>query len=495
MTPSLSVFIVLISVSEFVKGKALPSIFTFKRELVMTWLIAAKQACCLPTIIAEEGYYGGPPFVDADPSTHWSEPHQLYTWWKNNVERRSKFKVLQEDAKYKGLDPKRLQRARWCEAVVALSEVIRASSGSSNASRNSLALSTSAPAPAPAPSSSVGAATGAAGGPFEGRSSLIAGAGAGAGGGGGSSGEAGGVPQGMSGHGGSDGLGTLFPGGAPSREGYPAAGGLPVQSAPAGPVVKGATGSLPGLSEMGTGGAKAADGSGGSSAGSGEGAAGSGIDALISMSNQASAFLSAYSAPTGPAGPGLLPPNPLGTSACAPGTDASATTQGGLGSDLSAPGGPLLSSAAAGRLEPGPGLPMMLSGPRPGGDGRPPVGLFPGGNPGDLATGLLAPAGSPFRTATAGGPPGGPPGGPSHMINGSHLIPGTNIPYRNYSNTFPVKLFDLVSSEDEAVVGWQGHGTSFQVRNMDKFVNEILPKHFKRESRVVCPITVLLCYY
>lgn len=70
----------------------------------------------------------------------------------------------------------------------------------------------------------------------------------------------------------------------------------------------------------------------------------------------------------------------------------------------------------------------------------------------------------------------------SNLIIGTHIIPGTNIPYRNYSNTFPVKLFDLVSGEDEAVVGWQGHGTSFQVRDMDKFVNVVLPKHFKRKS-------------
>jgi hypothetical protein len=83
--------------------------------------------------------------------------------------------------------------------------------------------------------------------------------------------------------------------------------------------------------------------------------------------------------------------------------------------------------------------------------------------------------GSGFR----GMPP--PPGSAGAHLS-SHLIPGTNIPYRNYSNTFPVKLFDLVSTEDEAVVGWQGHGTSFQVRNMDKFVNEVLPKHFKRKS-------------
>ena len=70
---------------------------------------------------------------------------------------------------------------------------------------------------------------------------------------------------------------------------------------------------------------------------------------------------------------------------------------------------------------------------------------------------------------------------PPGLILGTHIIPGTNIPYRNYSNTFPVKLFDLVSSEEEAVVGWQGHGTSFQVRDMDRFVNVVLPKHFKRK--------------
>lgn len=55
-------------------------------------------------------YKGGPIFDSSDPSTHWSEPHQLYTWWKNNVERKSKFLILQEDAMYKGLDPRRHQR-------------------------------------------------------------------------------------------------------------------------------------------------------------------------------------------------------------------------------------------------------------------------------------------------------------------------------------------------------------------------------------------------
>jgi hypothetical protein len=54
--------------------------------------------------------------------------------------------------------------------------------------------------------------------------------------------------------------------------------------------------------------------------------------------------------------------------------------------------------------------------------------------------------------------------------------------YRNYSNTFPVKLFDLVSGEDAEVVGWQGQGSAFQVRDMDKFVDVVLPRHFKHNN-------------
>jgi hypothetical protein len=132
----------LASVSEFVSGKLLPSIFTFPREIVVNWLHKAKvpppallpshgqEACCSSTLIAEEDYYGGPPFIVHDASTHWTEPHQLYTWWKNNVERKVKYKVLQEDATYIGPDHRRSARARWCAVVVSLAEVIRCSSGS-----------------------------------------------------------------------------------------------------------------------------------------------------------------------------------------------------------------------------------------------------------------------------------------------------------------------------------------------------------------------------
>jgi len=58
-----------------------------------------------------------------------------------------------------------------------------------------------------------------------------------------------------------------------------------------------------------------------------------------------------------------------------------------------------------------------------------------------------------------------------------------SVTYRNYSNTFPLKLFDLVSSaEDDSIVCWHSLGTAFQVRDHDQFVNVILPKHFKRKS-------------
>ena len=53
---------------------------------------------------------------------------------------------------------------------------------------------------------------------------------------------------------------------------------------------------------------------------------------------------------------------------------------------------------------------------------------------------------------------------------------------KNFCNTFPVKLFDLVTSEDPSVVCWKDSGDEFQVKDLDKFINIVLPKHFKRES-------------
>ncbi|KAJ1402490.1 HSF-type DNA-binding-domain-containing protein, partial [Ochromonadaceae sp. CCMP2298] len=63
-----------------------------------------------------------------------------------------------------------------------------------------------------------------------------------------------------------------------------------------------------------------------------------------------------------------------------------------------------------------------------------------------------------------------------------NAVPLSVLSYRNYANTFPAKLYDLVSNEGEGVVGWHAYGTSFQVRDMERFVSEVLPKHFKHNN-------------
>lgn len=83
---------------------------TFKRDLVVSWLLEAKEDCTSPFYAEEEQYYGGTTFNYYDAGTYWTEPHQLYTWWKNNIERRSKYKVLVQDSRYVGPDPRDIAR-------------------------------------------------------------------------------------------------------------------------------------------------------------------------------------------------------------------------------------------------------------------------------------------------------------------------------------------------------------------------------------------------
>lgn len=128
------VFIVkiLIIISNFVRGKRLPSIFTFDKDILQKWIEDARTACCSPTYQEEEEYFGGCTFVYDDPATHWLVPGQLFSWWKNNLERKVKLKILEEDASYMGMDPRRIARARWCESVIALARVIRTSASSTS---------------------------------------------------------------------------------------------------------------------------------------------------------------------------------------------------------------------------------------------------------------------------------------------------------------------------------------------------------------------------
>ncbi len=70
----------------------------------------------------------------------------------------------------------------------------------------------------------------------------------------------------------------------------------------------------------------------------------------------------------------------------------------------------------------------------------------------------------------------------SNNLNlGTSTAPSTLSYYRDDSQPFPVKLFDLVSQEEKSIVGWTGTGTGFSIRDMDKFENRILPKYFNRK--------------
>lgn len=65
--------------------------FPFPSELVTKWLMTARQDCINKAIDAE---FGGVKFNEEDPSSYWTSVSQFFTWWKNNIERRKKFRLL-----------------------------------------------------------------------------------------------------------------------------------------------------------------------------------------------------------------------------------------------------------------------------------------------------------------------------------------------------------------------------------------------------------------
>jgi hypothetical protein len=105
---------VLLLISDWVRGKTLSGLFTFDKERIKSWLCGARDLCIAGdhtgVLSIEELYFRGTAFNAAELSTYWTEPHQLFTWWKNNVERRSKFKILQDDGAYDGPDARLVSR-------------------------------------------------------------------------------------------------------------------------------------------------------------------------------------------------------------------------------------------------------------------------------------------------------------------------------------------------------------------------------------------------
>ena len=72
---------------------------------------------------------GGTSFHIRDAGTYWTGSEQFYTWWKNNVERKSKFLALSNDSKYNGHDLALNQRAMYCRSIIALTLNIKSHFG------------------------------------------------------------------------------------------------------------------------------------------------------------------------------------------------------------------------------------------------------------------------------------------------------------------------------------------------------------------------------
>ena len=68
---------------------------------------------------------------------------------------------------------------------------------------------------------------------------------------------------------------------------------------------------------------------------------------------------------------------------------------------------------------------------------------------------------------------------------------GTNrckSPPQNYAEstaTFPQKLYALMGIEEGPIIKWVHHGYAFVIIDQAKFLDEIVPKYFKRKFKTV----------
>lgn len=58
----------------------------------------------------------------------------------------------------------------------------------------------------------------------------------------------------------------------------------------------------------------------------------------------------------------------------------------------------------------------------------------------------------------------------------------TESSFADSSATFPQKLYALMEYEEGDVVHWAPHGFAFVVTDQDKFLEEIVPRYFKRKT-------------
>jgi hypothetical protein len=125
------IIIVLDKLLEYVQTNLCLSPLSCGHELILQWYNEVHALFSAPPVVdppiqlstrsaesstgvnihEEERSYGGSiRYNRADKSTHWTESTQLLTWWKNNIERKRKFKLIQNEACYSGDDHKRCQR-------------------------------------------------------------------------------------------------------------------------------------------------------------------------------------------------------------------------------------------------------------------------------------------------------------------------------------------------------------------------------------------------
>ena len=109
------------------------SIFPYlsHHQAVQLWIDRAKEQSGKNPLILTE--LGGTVFDAADPTTHWRTSAQFFTWFKNNVERRSKYEALLNDSRISSTTNTNeaqniaiIQRAKYCQSIIALTKEIRA---------------------------------------------------------------------------------------------------------------------------------------------------------------------------------------------------------------------------------------------------------------------------------------------------------------------------------------------------------------------------------
>jgi hypothetical protein len=94
-----------------VNSHVVTSIYSIHPTVVSKWFKLVLEDLKVVSVLERlETIYGGPAFASQDKGSYWSEVIQFTNWWKNNVERKVKFKIIQENALYSGEDAQRLQR-------------------------------------------------------------------------------------------------------------------------------------------------------------------------------------------------------------------------------------------------------------------------------------------------------------------------------------------------------------------------------------------------